>query len=436
MTQLRNIVDKNVPIFKIFPNTGGEPIAFNGGIAELHYYENILSETVKMTIAFVDTGNAIDGNDGTGGKITASNKIKISRGEKVYIEFEDGLGQKISFKTDDNALYITQRDKGSDKLKEFEIIELVSKEFLTNESIRLKRRYDGKISDSVEKIIKTGDEGFKTPKDIDIEPTKNERSFIATIKKPFYFIKWLATQSIKENTSAVGLLAGYFFFETKSGFKFKSVDGLLEQEYTKKYIYNNTVSDPPSEYTGKILDVQVIDDNDLRDQLQLGTYNSSVNLFNPFESSYYCNPMDISQQITVSSSPATEYGRYMNLDFINEPSRFYTSFKSVGNFKAIEESKELDTVKEDYLSAASSRYNQIFTVKLTVTIGGDFSLEVGQLIYCDFPEQSTKPNPTYDPRISGVYLISALHHYIQPSQHCYTYLEIIREASGRKPMKR
>jgi len=435
MTQLRNIVDKNIPVFQIFPNTGGSPIAFNGGVVEVHYFESILSETVRMTIAFVDTGNASNSNNGTGGKITASNKIKISRGEKVYIELEDGLRQKISFKTDSNALYITQRDKGSDKLIEFEIIELVSKEHLKNESIRLKKRYDGKISDSVDKIIKSGDEGFMTPKQVDIEQTKNERSFIATIKKPFYLIKWLASQSIKNGTSAVGLLAGYFFFETKSGFKFKSVDGLLEQQYTKKYIYNNTVSDPPPGYTGKILDVQVIDDKDLKDQLQIGAYNSTVNLFNSYESAYFCNPLDITMQVTSTSSQATEYGRNMNRDFIGDPSRFYTNLKSVGNLKSVDESKELDTVKEEYLSAASSRYNQIFTVKLSVTIAGDFSLEAGQLIYCDFPEQSTKPNPTYDPRISGVYLISSLQHYLHTSQHCYTYLELIREASGRKPMQ-
>jgi hypothetical protein len=32
MTELRNIVDKNIPVFQIFPNTGGSPIAFNGGV--------------------------------------------------------------------------------------------------------------------------------------------------------------------------------------------------------------------------------------------------------------------------------------------------------------------------------------------------------------------------------------------------------------------
>jgi hypothetical protein len=429
------LTKSNVPIFKVFPNTGGEPVAFNGGISELYYYENILSETVRMTIAFTDTGYASDGNDGTGGRITASNKIKISRGEKVYIELEDALEQKISFKTDDTAMYISGRSKGSDKLREFEIIELVSKEFLKNESVRLKKRYDGKISDSVTKIIKTDTEGLRTNKTIDIEPTKNSRSFIATIKKPFYFIMWLASQSIKENTTAAGLLAGYFFFETKSGYKFKSIDGLFGQEYIKKYIQNNTVSDPPPGYTGKILSSEVIDDADLRDQLQMGTYNSSVNLFNTLESVYNCNPLDIAQQVGFTNSLATEFGKNMNLDFISNPSRFFTGTESIGNLLPVEQSRELDTIKKDYLSASSSRYNQAFTVKVQITIAGDFSLEAGQLIYCDFPEQSTKPNPTQDPRISGVYLISSLCHRIDPQQQCYTSLELIREAYGRRSMK-
>jgi hypothetical protein len=422
----------NVPVFDIYPNAGGEPLAFNKGLVELYYYENILSETVRMTIAFVDTGNAAGGNDGTGGKVTASNAVKISRGEKVYIEIEDSNKQKIPFKSEINPLHITSKNKGSDKLKEFEIIELVSKEYLKNESVRVVKRYDGKISDSVVRILL---EDLKTSKDFDIEPTKNERSFIGTTKKPFWFIMWLASQAIKEGTSALGLLAGYFFFETKSGYKFKSVDGLFEQEYTKKFIYNNTVSVPPPGYTGKILNFEVVSDNDLKDQLQMGTYNSSVNLFNSQESVYNCNPLSITQQAPVTSSQATEFGTNMNTEFIDSPSRFFTSLESVGNLKPIEQSKELDTEKKDYLSAASSRYNQAFTLRIQITIYGDFSLEAGQLIFCDFPEQSTKPNPTYDPRMSGVYLISSLCHRIDPSSQCYTSLELIRETYGRKPMK-
>lgn len=411
----------NVPIFDIFPNAGGDPISFNGGIAELYYYENVLSESVRMTISFADAGVGSPG-------VTASNAVKISRSEKVYVEIVDAYQQKISFTTDDNAMYIDARDKASDRMKEFEIIELVSKEYLKNESIRLEKRYDGKISDSIETILT---EVLGTPKPLDIEPTSNERSFIGTLKKPFWFVMWLASQSIKEGTSALGLLAGFVFFETKSGYRFKSIDGLFEQNYTKKYIYTETESPPPPGYTGKIIRADVIDDADFKDQLQMGSFNSSVNLFNSQQSVFNCNPLNITQQTGAVSSRASEFGQNLNFEFIENPSRYFSSLESVGNYKSVPESRDLDFVKQDVLSPSASRYNQIFTVRIQVTIAADFSLEAGQLIFCDFPEQSSKPNPTYDPRISGVYLISGLCHRLSPTSQTYTSLELIRDAYGR-----
>ena len=132
----------------------------------------------------------------------------------------------ISFKTDKNALFISARTRLSDKLRDIETLELVSEEHLRNESIRIVKRFDGKISDSVRKILT---EDLKTKKDYEIEATKNSRSFIGTTKKPFWFLLWLASQSIRENTSATGLLAGYFFYETHTGYMFKSIDGLFDQ---------------------------------------------------------------------------------------------------------------------------------------------------------------------------------------------------------------
>lgn len=415
----------NIPIFKIFSNADGKEIAFNGGVAELYYYENILSETVRMTISVVDTGKGSEG-------VTASEKIKLTGTEKVHIEIEDSKQQKISFKTSTNELHITGRERVTDKLRDIEILELVSKEYLKNESVRVDQRYDGKISDSLAKILK---EVLKTEKKLDIEQTKNERSFIGTIKKPFWFVMWLAGQSIREDTSALGLSAGYFFFETKSGFKFKSIDTLFGQVPIKKYIYNSTTSTKiPTGYDGKILEYDFVDSADMKDQLQMGTYNTSVNLFSSFESSFGCNPLDISTQSSAIIAAGTEYGKNLFKDFISQPSRFFTGNQSIGGLKPIDESHELDADKAKYLSSATSRYNQAYTVKANITIFGDFSLEVGQLIHCDFPEQSTKTNTEASPRMSGVYMISALCHRIDPQLQCFTSLELIRDSYGRKPL--
>jgi hypothetical protein len=415
----------NIPVFKIFSNATGKELPFNGGVAELYYYENLLSETVRMTITVVDTGK---GDSGT----TASEQIKLTGTEKVHIELEDSQEQKISFKTTANELHITGRERITDKLKDIEILELVSNEYLKNESVRVDKRYDGKISDSLNKILK---DVLKTQKKLDIEPTKNTRSFIGTMKKPFWFIMWLAGQSIRENTSALGLSSGYFFFETKSGYKFKSIDTLFGQNPVKKYIYNNTTSTViPTGYDAKILEYDFVDSADMKDQLTMGTFNTSVNLFNSFESSFNCNPLDITTQESAITAAGTEYGKNLFKDFISKPSRFFTGSESIGGLKPIDEAKELDTDKAKYLSSATARYNQAYTVKANITIFGDYSLEVGQLIFCDFPEQSTKTNTTANPRMSGIYMISALCHRIDPQQQCFTSLELIRDSYGRKPM--
>ena len=415
----------NIPVFKVFSNATGKELPFNGGVAELYYYENLLSETVRMTISVVDTGQGSEG-------VTASDKIKLTGTEKVHIEIVDSQDQKVSFKTTANELHITGRERISDKLRDVEILELVSKEYLKNESVRVDKRYDGKISDSINKILK---EVLKTQKKLDIESTKNTRSFIGTLKKPFWFIMWLAGQSIRENTSALGLSSGYFFFETKSGFKFKSIDTLFGQNPVKKYIFNNTVSTQiPEGYDGKILEYDFVDSADMKDQLMMGTFNSSVNLFNSFESSFNCNPLDITTQESAITAAGTEYGKNLFKDFISNPSRFYTGSESIGGLKPIDQAKELDTDKAKYLSSSTARYNQAYTVKANITIFGDYSLEVGQLIFCDFPEQSTKTNTVANPRMSGVYMISALCHRIDPQQQCYTALELIRDSYGRKPM--
>jgi hypothetical protein len=431
------LAKSNIPVFEVFPNSGGKPIPFLGGVAELKYYENILSETIRVTVTYVDTGNAAPSDDGTGATVTASDKLKITGTEKVYLELIDGqpAKNKLTFKTDDKALFITARSRISDKLKDVEILELVSEEYLRNESIRVVKRFDGKISDSVVKIL-TDD--LKTKKDYEVEATKNKRSFIGTIKKPFWFLMWLASQSIKEGTSATGLIAGYFFYETHNGYKFKSIDGLFEQDPVKKYIHNNTSSMvvPPG-YDGKILNYDITDSADIKDQLMMGTFNSSTNLFNSYESSFNCNPLNIQIQESAITAAGTEYGKNLNNLFISNPSRFFTpGAEMIGGLKPVEQSKEYDVVKSEYTASSASRYNQAFTVKVNITIAGDFSLEAGQIIHCDFPEQSSKTNTMSNPRMSGRYMISALCHRITPQQQSYTSLELIRDSYGRKPIKR
>ena len=106
------------------------------------------------------------------------------------MEFEDNQRTKLKF-SEENALYLNQlRNTTNDysKGKTF-TIDASSKEFFDNELTKVQERYNGKISESVKKIMT---DVIKTPKTLDIENTANSYNFIGTIKKPFWTITWLA----------------------------------------------------------------------------------------------------------------------------------------------------------------------------------------------------------------------------------------------------
>lgn len=433
----------NITKFDIYSNAEGKKVDFKGGVVELSYYEDIMSPTIRISTGVIDTGRASSDNDGTKGQITAAESIKLTGMEKCEIEMEDAVGQKLLIKD----IHISSRKRITEKFNDLEILEIVSKEHLRNESVRVVERYDGKISDSIQKIIRTV---LQSTKPLDIEVTQNERSFIGTTKKPFWFITWLGTQSIPQANGKVGKTAGYLFYETHKGFKFKSIDTLMSETSTspsasglktkyKSYIYNNTTSSViPVGYTGKILNYDSNYTSDMKDKLMMGVFNSSVNLFNSFESSFNCNPLNISSQESGITYAGTEYGKNLNSFFIKDVSRFFTSNELIGSLTDIGKSKEYDMEKSKILSTSTSRYNQLFTNKVNITIPADFSLEAGEMIFIDIPEQSSKPNPTYNERMSGVYMISALCHRITPGKgtdgfQAITSLELTRDSYGRKP---
>lgn len=443
--RLDYLAKANITKFDVYSNATGERVDFKGGIAELSYYEDIMSPTIRISTSIVDVGNSNDSDDGTGSKITGSDFTKLTGMEKCEIDLEDALGRKLNIKD----INISSRQRITEKLKDIEFLEIVSKEYLRNESVRVVKRYDGRISDSVRSIL---NEVLETQKILDIELTYNSRSFIGTTKKPFWFVTWLASQSIPQKPEAIGKTAGFLFYETNRGYKFKSIDTLLSQTYSytevigdersslkikyKSYIYNNTTSSViPLGYTGKIIDYNFNDTSDMKDKLTMGTFNSSVNLFNSFESSFNCAPLDIKTQELGVTYAGTEFGKNLNEYFIKDVSRFFTSNESIGGYFDVSRSKDYDLKKSEILSTSASRYNQLFTVKINITIPADFSLEAGELIFVDFPEQSSKVNPTYNKRMSGVYMISALCHRITPGSKDWqsiTSLELVRDSYGRR----
>ena len=76
------------------------------------------------------------------------------------------------------------------------------------------------------------------------------------------------------------------------------------------------------------------------------------------------------------------------------------------------------------------RYNELFSIKINIIIPGDFSLKVGDLIECEFPEQTTNPSPDINRESGGKYIIAELRHRLRPKD-TFTYLTLVRDSFGK-----
>jgi hypothetical protein len=427
-----------IKLFEVYSNYGKQ-VDISSGCIQLEYYESILDNTVRVTAIIIDTGHRANSSNSSAS--VEKDDINLTVGEKVHLKITDGNQFTLDL-TGNNQLRIKEvRNIDESTNKMMFVLDLFSKESIDNEleKCRVVKRYDGKISDSVQKILK---DVLKTPKQLDIDPTLNRLSFIGNVEKPFYKTTWLGPRSVPDVANAKGILAGFFFYETYDGFKFKSIDKLFEQKPKKKYIFNNLIeSSPPPGYDGKILDYTFDSTLDLKNTLLTGSQlNSKIKAVNSFESAYREKTFDSKKQFSDKNTGGKVQpviAKDINLQ--QENSRITYKWDDPGflvegkNLKEqLPKSTYINYSNDEILRQSSMRYNNLFSIKLSISIAGDMSLRAGDLVFCDFPEVSSKVNTVVSQKKSGIYMIVDVSHHVTKNG-CFTRANLVRESIERKP---
>lgn len=422
----------NISIFKIYSNINGNSSDVKGGVVNLSYYESVLENTVRVTATIVDTGNSGEGSNTT----NVLQLLQLSGFERVELEFIDNQPEenKIKF-TGDKSLYISKiRNIFSHTQKTAFTIDLVTKEFLINEqeSSLVYKRYDGEISSSVKKIVK---DYLKSSKTVFTDTTINKYNFIGDAKKPMRLCTEMARFCIPDGVpDAKGKVAGYLFFETYDGYNFKSIDKLFDskREY-KSYIYNMNTG-LPSGYNGKILEYYADKTIDVQKRMVVGGYGTKLEGFDPYTDKFGYALVDSEKQPQLGGKTMPKLA-----SGFSGPSRKSIRRLDVGQLPDGSTSEEqlkgafvqnLDA--GNVIAQSAMRYNQLFTLVMTITIAGDISIRAGDLIYCDFPGTTPKDNPQPDKEISGIYMISDVCHFIEPKR-TFTKMNLVRGSFGRTP---
>ena len=400
------------------------------------YYESILQDSVKVDFIFADTGNSVDGKSVMEG-------LPIVGTEDFELEFEDNNEVKLEFgEKNKNTLIVNKvTPRTVDTAKTIVTLNLVSEEFIRNEEggSTINVRMDGKLSDHITNIL----ENFLvTEKELDIETTANNYNFVGNNKKPYYTMNWLSKFGVPSKDGESGSTAGFFFWETSEGFKFKSIDTLFAQKSKKRFIYNGTDDGKgiPESYDGKILEQTTDNRIDYQNKIRMGAYGTKLVVFNPFNCLYEVVPQT-AEETEGGTTGGGEKLPVFNKKFKNpsaEQNFTRTTFMLVdagtlpsGDGKEqVDKNEEPNFEAQTVLNQGIRRYNQMFQQQMSVTIGGDFELHAGDAIYIDTPSVKAETDDEMNAETGGKYIIADLCHFVT-SKETYTKLNVVRDSFGR-----
>lgn len=408
------------------------------GAISIDYYEDIFSPTITAKVRVVNNGDSIAGKNDKLQSIY--NGLPLRGGERLRMKvLDDGENKKgLDFSSKpDKYLYVSSiTDVIADSTKESFLLNLVSREAITNETTRVAKKYTGTIDESVKKILKDVLSTTKF-KDIDIEKSQNKYGFIGNLKKPFTILIWLASKAVP--VSSGDSTAGFVFYQTRDGFHFKSIDELIKQKAKATYYYSEVnVNSSEQNNDFKILNYITDKNQNLIEKLRLGTYASQKYFMNPYDGNLtspekgkfqlkkYKDRIESLGTKGKISLPKMEQGSEESLG--DSPTRIITGILDVGTIDN-KVSTEVNANQEEYQSQAIMRYNVLLTQSISMMVPCNTDLRAGDIIQCKFPKISSQDPNEIDTETSGLYMIKELCHHFEPNSS-YTSMKLVRDNFG------
>lgn len=450
---------KNVIIYRVKTE---EAFDITDLVQRFDYFESVTSPVLSGTLVVVDSGSNI------------ISSLPIQGTEKVVISLIGPDNQLYEY---DLRVYKIYSRFGSERFQTY-TLGLISAEGLLNEGIRVTKTLKGKPNDIVKSLLKDYLKTDKVDK-LQTESTKFNIIFNPGKKSPFAIINSIQSKSVansstskvtenkdsKTTTSSnqsvsslkpvdssdygsVDGSAGYFFFENKDGYVFKSIDTLCAGVNSAGTYYQEPidVNSPPDK---KILSIDFLNEIDILSKLRMGAFSTVISYYNFSTGSYeeYAYSLDKSYESMkhLGSQKGLPYGQ-------KELSKYPTRVMSVildhetwhnGEKVASPEEKdggegdaEFPDYQKFYMAQSISRLNSLTNQKVKIKLNGSPAIKVGDVIDIMIPNQVTQQQKIvekYDPEHSGTYLISEVNHVFTPKQRrCYTFLTLIRDSYGMK----
>jgi len=420
-------------ILQVFSNENEDAVDIRAGVPVLEYRESVLCPYITIDIAIIDSGTAIQSNDGSKGTIGILESIKLQGTEKFKFKIADDFGNIIDL-SKDTDLRVAKTVFASKSVKESSVlIRVVSKEAYDNTLIknRLTDTYYGFGNE----IVRAALDSMGTEKEYFFDTTDKRLQFNGDKRYPFEMC--LDVQKVSSSPQ-VRESAGFLFWETSKGYNFRSLDNMFNTtgKEIKKFEETGFADAQVSEgFNGKILKSNFIRISDMLHQFEEGAYSTQLELFDPVAMT-----LNSSQRDT-ETEPDDRIIAGTQMPVVNEDLRDEATvdlFRQNDDGQTVIPGQDLQdnnlVTKFDIKSVSTQalqNYRQKFSSSLNIVIDADLSLSAGDLVFCKFPETSQKKTQTRSNKDSGIYMIADLCHYSTPTQ-AFTGLNLVRDSYGVK----
>ena len=367
---------------------------------------------------------------------------------------------KIDFNNHHAIIYnVKKRVQSSDRAQTV-LIEFTTHDNYKNSFTKISKSFKGIISNMVYDIL-TSSNYLGSKKRINIDPTLHRRKFVIPNLSPYSAIHLLQREAVSDESKG----AHYLFFENPEGYHFRTLDSLYANSSSgavapkATYVYQHPESAMAGGSSGRnpagsletILHWQIHDNTNSFVNVKSGMYSSTLlthDIFNKnvkkFEYDYNANYNSRNS----TNMNKSKHGPLVALTSVKDNKTITQQYKAK-TFLHPSGSENLHMVEdrsaangnnsENWLQETVSRYvERVENFKLKIETYGNTDLMVGDIIEVIIPVNKPLSIPAggdiRDRILSGRYVVTELHHLIQPSAHIHSMtMTIMKDSMRNRP---
>lgn len=327
-------------------------------------------------------------------------------------------------------------------------IHMISEGGLVNHTERCGYFVGGSVSGMVQNVVSKHFASELWENKFEVESTKDSYSFVLPQSyTPFKAISWLSEKAMN---STAGDYSPFFFYETFDGYAFNSLSKIIKDgsQNIQNYYYikeNQSNADgsasslpvggPLSAVWHRVQTLEELNRFNMADNVMNGLISSRLvvhDLLRKQKRESVFRESDVFKDMTkLGDNPHYKSSEKDDPIFYNNQCSYY--YLSGTGFSVYSKTNQIkDNVRvEDYFLKRKYMINAMMTQKLVISLYGDSTKRVGQVISLYTPkicsDQSTQDDKA-DKNFSGNYLITSVRHTFGNAYSCK--LELSRNAMG------